>query len=81
MFMPRMMQLSGTLLSDWLTSTVQGDVIAVSVEMPAIPSTDEDTTVYFNDLDQVHLKSRGFGTSVMILFPAALCDDSDCFLL
>ena len=50
-FMPRMMQFSGTLFADWLTSIVHGDIIAVSVEMPANPSTDEDTTVYFDDLD------------------------------
>ena len=32
MFMPRMMQFSGTLLVDWLTlSTVRGDVISVSL--------------------------------------------------
>ena len=81
MFMPRMMQFCGTLLADWLTSTVHGDVIAVSVEMLANPSTDKDTTVYFDDLDQVNLKSGRFEKSVMILFPATLCDDSDCFLL
>ena len=65
--MPRMMQFSGTLFADWLASNVHGDIIAVSVEMPANPSTDEDTTVYFDDLDQVNLKSGRFGTSVMIL--------------
>ena len=48
--MPRMMQFCGTLLADWLTATVDGDVIFASVgTKPATPSTDANVFYYLDE--------------------------------